>query len=718
MSDDTLATTALLPEGSRDKARENYDRYLYARERGHDKFIDKYDRCKAFVFDEQWTEEELGFLRKVKRPALTINKIKPAVMAILDDYIKNRAEIKFIPGRNGTDDVASAHTKVYRHISNAEKFEEKEMDLVMDGIIGSRAYYLVRIGFDDNFMGEVRVSVPNPKNIIPDPDSDSRYPSDWNEFIYESHQSIHDIEFNYGKKKAQQLKVFGTSAHRDNYGTDEQDSFSGESTALSQTANELGDPNLQRVYQVIERQYKKLEEVPHFRNKTTGDMRRIPPHWDDDEVEGLLQQFPDLEVVDEQAEVIRWTVSSNGILLHDSLSPYRSFSVVPFFPMFHRGSTSGAVESLLDPQRNYNKLRSSELHIVNGTSNSGWKVKDGSLTNMDVEDLETKGSMTGLVLVFNDSPNDIERIQPVSIPQGMDRISQKADADMREISGIPDDAKTLSAPYASGSRLKEQRSASLVNTTLMFENLDHTRRMLAKKVLELVQAFYTEERKLHIVSKGLNAKVEVLEVNTPRPDGEITNDLTVGEYDVVTTTIPAKDNHEQEQFETLARMQEDLNVPIPSHLFVQYSSLDRKDEIAEEIKQITGTSTPSEEERQLQLEEQRLAQQERRAKIASGMAAAKLSEARAQKVLREIEQIGQLDDKAFEELLRKAEELDIKRFETENAIDIRRQAQVTDMAKALMNDDNEQAKIIIEALAKLQQDSQSKDTTQRGNSNG
>src|SRR5690606_20132118 len=108
---------------------------------------------------------------------------------------------------------------------------------------------------------------------------------------------------------------------------------------------------------------------------------------------------------------------------------------VPYFPSFIDGVTMGAVSSLLDPQQLYNKVSSQELHIINTTANSGYKVKRGALLNMTIEEAEQVGSRSGVIFELDDIQN-LEKIQPNQVPQGHDRISFKADQIMRNIAGV------------------------------------------------------------------------------------------------------------------------------------------------------------------------------------------------------------------------------------------------------------------------------------------
>jgi hypothetical protein len=672
---------------NRDKATENYERYQYAKERGHTDYIKKHDQCNDFFFSEQWDSETKKKLQAADRPALTINRIKPVIKDMTGEFINNRADVKFVPSVSGEAETADALTKLYMHVSEEQEFTQKELDLWLDGIITSRAYYDVRIGFDDNLMGEIRVAVPNPKNILPDPDSDSRNPDDWNDVIITSHLSIQDIEILYGETKAKEVKQFPNVDNDYDIEDMHRDTFAGPEFTTHHSTHGIGDETTQRLYHVIERQYRSMEPVPYFVNTVTGDVRRVPPEWTDEDQAAVLQAAGgEVEIQSLKRQVIRWTVSCGDILLHDDISPYDCFTIVPWFPVFRRGRSAGVVEDLIDPQLNYNKQRSQELHIVNGTANSGWKVKRGSLTNMDTEDLETYGAKSGIVLEFADNPDDIDRIQPVNIPQGIDRVSEKADRDIRSISGIDEESRGVTRGNTPGKAIEARREAALVSMTTLFESLAFTRKLLAKRVLKLLQKFYTEERHLRILGNPIRGEVEDLAINEPQEDGSIRNDITLGEYGVIITPAPQRDSYEQMQFEQLKQMQVELGIKVPAHLFIEFSDLGRKPEIAQEIKKANGLMEPSEQQIELQRMQESLDLEEKKASIEARMAQAQLSRARAQKVLQEIETAGD-DPEKIEKLLLEARRIDMERWNNEEAMEVRRRAQAVDEAKAVSEDD-------------------------------
>jgi hypothetical protein len=207
------------------------------------------------------------------------------------------------------------------------------------------------------------------------------------------------------------------------------------------------------------------------------------------------------------------------------------------------------VRNLLSPQEQLNKVTSQELHIVNTTANSGWLVESGSLSSMQVEDLEEHGAETGLVLEYNRGSTPPGKIPPNQIPTGLDRISQKAAANIKDISGINDSMLGTDSAEVSGIAIQAKQNRGIIMIQVPLDNLKKTRLYLAEKVLNLVQNYYTEERVIMITNEEDPMKPnEPMVVNQTLPEGIVVNDITLGEYDVVVNTAPARDSFEEVQF--------------------------------------------------------------------------------------------------------------------------------------------------------------------------
>ena len=616
-------------------AREQYSRYVRARDNGHGDFTEKSHTCREFFFGKQWKDTDLAALQRFRRPALTINKIKTTVSTVLGEQIANRSEISFRPRGGGHNaDLANVLTKVFKQISDNNQLAWLRTDVFADGMISGRGFYDVRLDFGDSMMGEVVIDQLNPNSVLLDPDASAYDPSKWNEVFTTNWTTPDDIEALYGAADARILRERRHSAFEYGYDSianlDARDTFAGKDRVTPWPSGDQDtDTHTVRAVRTIDRQYRKLRKVRHFVDPATGDMRRIPDSWDRERV-AAVRAAAGLEVIDKLVRAIRWTVTADDVVLKDEWSPYNYLTVVPYFPYFMYGQTAGMVEDLLGPQELLNKATSQELHVINTTANSGWKVRSGALTNMTVEELEQKGAQTGLVLEVNDMEG-VDKISPNQVPTGLDRVTFKAEEHIKSVSGVNDSMQGFDREDVAARAIEKKRQAGSTSTlSKPLDNLTRSDFYLARSILDLVQTFYTEPRILTITDGSPTGDVETVGVNQPTPEGEILNDLTIGEYDVVITSVPHRETLEDSEFEQAVALRE-LGVPIPDDILIDASRLRDKKLI---IQRLRGDQNSPEAqaaaERQQRLEEAKTQQEE--AKAAKTGADAGLAQARTGEV--------------------------------------------------------------------------------------
>lgn len=599
-------------------ATKQWVRYAWARDNGHAQFVQKAEKCDAFFRGDQWEKADKALLENQRRPALTINKILSTISNVLGEQIYNRAETSFRPRSGSPSEVADILTKVFKQISDNNQLDWKRSDMFADGIITSRGFLDVRIGYGDSMQGEVVIDNLNPKNVIIDPDGEEYDPDSWSEVFTTKWVTADDIAVLYNKEDAEYLRNREQSffpygydsiqAYRDRFGDRFNPMYNGD----------YDNSSVMRNIRLIERQYRMLDRQKHFVDPTTGDMRPIPDDFDREKIAFMRQQFG-LEVTTKLVRRIRWTVIADNVRLHDDWSPYKHFTVVPYFPYFRRGTTLGLVENLLGPQELLNKVSSQELHVINTTANSGWKVKSGTLTNMTVEELEQKGAQTGLVVEVNEI-DGIEKIQPNQVPTGLDRITYKAEEHIKTISGVSDSMQGFDREDVAAKAIQAKRQAGSTNLAKPLDSLTRTDHILARNILDLVQQFYTEERIMTITHDEATGETETFAVNQVTPAGQIVNDLTLGEYDVVVSSVPRRETLEDSQFEQAVALRE-MGVMIPDSVLIDASRLMNKKEV---IKQMEGDKTSPEAQEAAEL--QRRAQAAEVAK-AEGEAAQKAADA-------------------------------------------------------------------------------------------
>jgi len=488
---------------------------------------------------------------------------------------------------------------VFKQISDNNQLDWKRSDMFADGIITSRGFLDVRIDTTDSMQGEVKIDNLNPKNVIIDPDGEEYDPDTWGEVFTTKWVTADDICILYSPEDGELLRNREQSffpygydsiqAFRDRFGDRFNPMYSGD----------YDNSSVMKNIRLIERQYRLMDRQKHFVDPNTGDMRPIPDNFDRNRIAHIVQNYG-LQVTSKLVRRIRWTVIADNVRLHDDWSPYRHFTVVPYFPYFRRGTTIGLVENLIGSQELLNKVTSQELHVVNTTANSGYKVRAGSLSNMTVEELEEKGAQTGLVIEVNGDPDkDVQKISPNQVPQGLDRISYKAEEHIKTISGVSDSMQGMDREDVAAKAIQEKKKSGATGLAKPLDSLVRSDYILARTVLDLVQEFYTEARIMTITHDQVTGESEDFQVNQPTPEGEIINDLTLGEYDVVVSSVPRRETMEDSQFDQAVSLKQ-LGIAIPDSVLIEASRLMNKKEI---LKLIQGDQESPEFQQQQQLKQ-------------------------------------------------------------------------------------------------------------------
>jgi len=668
-------------------ARENWSHYVYARDHGHLDYVHKATLCENYFYGEQWEAKVKAKLEAQGKPVLTINKVFSSLLTIMGEQLSNRAGVRFLPNDDLSDPkTAETIDKLYMHILNSNAMDQLEATLFDDGSITSRGFIDCRMSFDNNLRGEVDLSSLNGKNVIVDPDADQYDPDTWNEVFITKWMTPNDIANKYNKADAKDLEIKTRSDFE--YGIDSIDtlrnSFSGRHHRRPGVTSGYADHKLRRYIRVIERQYKKMVRKEHFVDMITGDMRVVPDSWDRNRIAAVAQKYG-LGVFPKEVPIIHWCVTADDKVLHNEVSPYKHFTPVPFFPVFHKGYTIGMVENLISPQQYLNKTTSQELHVVNTTANSGWQMEEDQLVNMDGNELEQRGAETGLVLVRKKGSAPLEKISPNQVPTGLDRIAYKADEFVKELSGVSDSARGFDRADVAAKAIQAKQAVGGITNAKMFSNLAYTRKLLARNILDLVQEFYTEERVVRITGPSeTSRKTEEITVNQTQDDGTVLNDLTIGKYDITIIDTPARDSQEDAQFDEATAMRE-MGIPIPDHVIVESSHLHNKKEIAAEIKEQQGGGDATETEQrmaELELQLKELEAAEAQVSIKQKAADAKYTEARALKTVNESKQSGGQEEaqKMQFDAAMQARELDMEREKIQGELQLQREKMQGELA--------------------------------------
>lgn len=583
------------------KARANWARYEYGKTRGHSEY------CRQAIQNErmylgrglQWDDADRAFLEDEQgRKAVEFNEIADAVNTALGNHIQNRVDIAYRPRGNGANvERASTLSKVGMQVCDNNDYRHKESQMAADGFIQQRGYIDLRVDWNENLRGEITIDELDPLDVIPDPDGKSYDPDSWKDVIVTRWMSLDTIELLYGPKarrRAHDMLVAECGGDED-FGEAELDGVRRAKFGMEESLDpdwegeeeeEIGNT----MVRVIDRQHWQMVRA-QVALYPTGDIRIM-----EDATEQQIQHAlrANAMLFKKVVRRIRWTISTYGnALLHDDWSPYQHFTVIPYFPFFRRGQTRGLVDNAIGPQEMLNKAISQYLHIINTTANSGWIVQEGSLTNMSVDDLYEQGAETGLVLEYKTGTKEPQKINPNTVPTGIDKLVTLGSQKIRTVTGISDALRGQAPAGQSGRAIQSLQFGSQLSLAVPLDNLARTRYLFAKRLLKLIQQFMDTPQVMQIVQRGADGQetTEELMLNMPQEDGDVLNDLTIGEYGVVVTEQPNAITFENSQFEQCMAMRE-KGITIPDDVVIRYSSLADKNDIVKRMQEQSQQVNP------------------------------------------------------------------------------------------------------------------------------
>jgi hypothetical protein len=571
---------------------DEYERFLFYLYQGHIDYVEQQNRNFRYTWGAggQWSDEDRTYYEKtLERKIVEENNILPAVESAVGEQIFSRSDIILKPRKGqASEQVAKILSKVVLAIQIDNSYHRKEKTLWKDGIIKQRGYFDIRMNFDHNLHGDVKISSVNPLCVMPDLYSDSYDPREWNEVTKFAWLSLDQIEGTYGREARRRAEKthdwYSDNPWSDEFRSknliDKRYGFGIGGLSMNYEKSERGEKRLR----VIERQYYKWQQTLCLVDPATGDSEPIPEEMTQKEAEEQAVKTG-LVVVKQSKKIVYWRVSTRFCLLHDSRSPYRTYTLIPFFYNFDYGATLGMVDNAISMQDLHNKALTNGLHIFSTTSNGGWTTMKGALTNMSTEDLGRVGSKTGIVLEHSEEGNAPKKIVPNPFPEGCRFLMEIGKKAIKDVTG-QQDADQMLRSHMPGDSTQSGIFQQKMGMADPKDNLEFSRELVGRKCVELVQDFYTSERLIKISDTDEYGKEvrDQVKINEVTATGDILNDITQGEYDVVVDSKPMGRSWRDSQFNQMVKLKE-VGVRVPDDEVVMSSNLDRKHEIAEKMGQ-------------------------------------------------------------------------------------------------------------------------------------
>ena len=612
----------------REKAEETYQLYSYDRDNGHETFLRRAEEASRYYASEQWRETDRQKRLMEERPTVTVNELFNSINAVAGEMEQLSTDVRFY-ALSGHQDTAIALNKLAEHTDRQNKMYIHDDRVRRDGLLLGRGFYECRMEFDKNLQGQVVIKAKRPQNVILPCDMDSPDPATWSRVSTTAILSLNDVDEMFGRHWAEEMRGMPMADWLE-YEDRTLSEVLGKNNAFrSHDIDNVYNPHIKQ-YRMISMQYTEMKAKDFFVDLATGDMSEIPENWSREKIAYAVNNFG-LGTMRRRAKTVRWRVVVNDRVVHDEDSPYKFYTIVPYFPYFNDGVTQSLFDVLQGPQDLLNKALSEEIHILALSSNSGWKIKNNSLRNMTMRQLEQKGAKNGLVLAL-DEVSDAERIQPGAPPAGLADLSTRAQAWTKTLGGVTPSMQGAQRADASGEGIEMSLLRAPVNLSVPLTAFHYTKHLLAERKLNLFQTFYTETRVLRI-TKGPYGQPELLAINAPQEGtDQLLNDLTLGEY--VAHILPAGSRMQAEQyaFDELVQLKE-MGVVVPNDLLVDASSINAKADYAERLREANNGEVSPEEmrARELELEQLELDVADTRASVENKQAQTQLALGRAER---------------------------------------------------------------------------------------
>jgi hypothetical protein len=487
-----------------------------------------------FAAGDQWPVEIQNSRNIEARPCLTINKLDPYIRQVTNQQRQQRPRIKVHPVNNEGDlKVAQVIEGITRHIevnSNADTAYDTAFD------------YAVRMGWgywrvitdyvrEDSFDQEIFIEpIDNPFGVYFDPNSVSPDGSD--------------------AEKCLITTVMSKDRFRQMYpGADDGVGFlpraTGDDTAEWVTKEDI---RVAEFFYVV----REKAELVMLSDGTKVYADKLPPKEVMDEA-GIIE-------VDRRKtwrRKVKWCKLTAMQILEEKEWPGRWIPIVPCYGaqvvIEGKRKKYGLVRFAKDPQRMYNFWRTSMTESIALAPKAKWLLAEGQDEGHE-NDWALANIKSTPVLRYKQRDINGEqapvptRLQPEPPPVGIMEAAAEVNNDLQTVMGIFDPSQQLPGNMSGKALMGQQNQVDLSNFHF-YDNMTRSIKHTGKIILDLIPKIYDTQRVLRII--GVDGKPDMVTVNDMQATGEVLNNVTVGEYDVVMDTGPGYNSKRQQAVEAM-----------------------------------------------------------------------------------------------------------------------------------------------------------------------
>ncbi len=546
--------------------------------------------------DQTLWNDIYGNLPINRRKQFNFNRIRRVVNMIGGHQRKNRKSTVVTGIENHDMETADQMTKILFWINNTEGV----LNTISDSFHGSlvTGMNLLQVWVDyrsDPVSGNIKVDNCSYNSFLIDPFFRKADLSDCN-FIWK--RSFLTKRECISLMPDHEQEILGLQGNDSGSGRDGKFQFMPESY-------NYGMKNLLTYDEYYYRDYRKQKMLVDAETGETLEWKS----QDEEKLKEFMRVYPQVTMVESDVPTVKLAIVIQNKVMYDGPNPM-GIDQYPFVPTFAYYNPQmpyfpwriqGVVRGLRDSQYLYNRRKAIELDILESQINSGWKYKENALVNP--KDIFMSGQGRGLALKDDAQMTDVEQIIAPAIPASMIELSKILGEEISQISGVNEELLGSAQDDKAGVLSMLRQGAGLTTLQILFDNLDHSQKLLGKIMIDIIQANFTPGK----VKKILEGQ---------EPTAQFYN-KAFGKYDAAVEEGLNTTTQKQMQFAQLLQMRE-AGVPVPDDVLLEASTMQNKKQL---IEAIAKAQQQQQQMQQAQMQSQ-MALQEAQTNLAHARAAA------------------------------------------------------------------------------------------------
>lgn len=216
---------------------------------------------------------------------------------------------------------------------------------------------------------------------------------------------------------------------------------------------------------------------------------------EDEMFEQVLQQQPWLQIKKVDIPTVKMVICLGNKTVYHGPN-LLGIDEYPFVPMqcyiendiqSYAWRKQGVIRNLRDAQFLYNMRKVIELQILQSSLNAGWIYPVDVVTDPKCFRQSSGGDGFLIPLKAGHQPGEIQRIEPVSIPQSLLELSNSLAEDITKISGVNEELLGSATDDKSGILSMLRQGAGLVTLQTIFDKADYSQRLYGKLRLKAIK---------------------------------------------------------------------------------------------------------------------------------------------------------------------------------------------------------------------------------------